>query len=436
MSSVVSPASASESAAVAPPSPQEGIGGDVPNDIIYDLRDDEQSALTSGTTILSSIPDSGDGNNIILPIPSSLSSLSLNPSSVDSSLLANGNWIGLHEASSMSSDSLSSASSQSTPCFPPSLFANIGRSLVLASASSPPADANSGENNDCDTPSSKSSGVEPSRRGQENKRRGVKWWDQLQTDEDWDNFRARANDYLNALVADEMKDRKKFNQHGYEYNVDKMSAIKTTTQQESAQEDNRGLFKVRGWLQGLFEALTATTADISSQHNSKKTEYFSSLVKEAAEIQQQLDRMPSIPPTLPEELPLDDLPKESRELLVQHRTCLDACRGEAMQQREALSAKYSQCQEKLLAAIIDAEEEVFYSHEGKSKNQGWGEGSDNDINNDGYIEIAEKNSPFWDDVNEAVMNPQSKCQLTLRAALFAALTAGAGFFITLQSKRR
>ena len=57
------------------------------------------------------------------------------------------------------------------------------------------------------------------------------------------------------------------------------------------------------------------------------------------------------------------------------------------------------------------------------------------VNDDGYVDVIEKESPLWDEVSETRVDLQSKCQLTLSAALVAALTAGAGFFLTLQSKR-
>jgi len=423
---------------------------------IYDLchpgqGGDDRSASTSsscmyGTTILSSLAPSSltqsfqfqddetraKSDTAHASTTSSLS-LSLNPSMVDSSVIIPSNS-NLHRAS-LSQSSISSSGdisscdvSYSSQCYAPELFANIGRSLILASASK-----NGNDDDGCDS-LPELSGVTTSAA------KGVKWWDQLQTDDDWDKFRASAHDCLNSLVAGEMKDMR----HGKFSRESGSSVTKTLATKEITQQNSEGLFRVRQWLQGLYEAFTASAVGFISEESSVKTNYITSLVKEIVDIQQQLEKLPPAPPTLPEGFPLHDLPSESRDLLVQYRAHLDAWRREAMPQHDELSAKYGQCQEKLLAAIIDAEEAQFwgtkkdsveneetigvYVKEDECKTLGT-------VNDDGYVDVIEKDSPLWDEASETRLDLQSRCQLTLSAALVAALTAGAGFFLTLQSKR-
>eukprot|EP01083_Nonionella_stella_P003512 10085_1 len=193
------------------------------------LDDVSKSASESsvrGTTILSSAPssssrsfpnDRGNGGTINAP---SESSLSLNPSMVDSSVVvpsesnSNAYWIGLHRADPSQSSSISSSDISSCAPSAPDLFGNIGRSLVLASVSSDSDDI--ANESDCDDtlPTSKlTEATSP--------KRVVKWWDQLQTDEDWDVFRAKANAHLNSLVKEEMArvDHSE-NSNGTEYRVD------------------------------------------------------------------------------------------------------------------------------------------------------------------------------------------------------------------------
>jgi len=423
---------------------------------IYDLRHpgqggDDRSASTSsscmyGTTILSSLAPSSltqsfqfqddetraKSDTAHASTTPSLS-LSLNPSMVDSSVVipSNSNLqrASLSQSSISSSGDMSSCdASHSSQCYAPELFANIGRSLMLASASK-----NSSDDDGCDSPP-ELSGVTASAA------KGVKWWDQLQTDDDWDKFRASAHDCLNSLVVEEKKDMR----HGKFSRESGSSMEKTLVTKEVTQQNRVGLFRVRQWLQGLFEALTSSAVGFVSEEKSAKTNYISSLVKQIVEIQQQLEKLPPAPPTLPEGLPLDDLPSESRYLLVQYRDRLDAWRREAMPQHEELSTKHVQCQEKLLAAIIDAEEAQFWgtkkdSMENEEKVVGYEKEDEcqtlGTVNDDGYVDVIEKESPLWDEVSETRVDLQSKCQLTLSAALVAALTAGAGFFLTLQSKR-
>ena len=121
-----------------------------------------------------------------------------------------------------------------------------------------------------------------------------------------------------------------------------------------------------------------------------------------------------------------------------------------MPQHEALAVKYEQCQEMLLAAIIDAEETIFYERNndgGDGNTRGCGSYNNKNvlgaINEDGYIGVVGKDSVKWDVIyeeHEEVIASQSKCQLTLRNTLVMALTAGvawgATIFLSLQPKQR
>lgn len=478
-----------------PAASAEGGGGDV-----YDLRpvanDDGSSSASTryhGATILPSVApssaathrsiaddrraDGGGTTAVTVHIASSLS-LSVNPSMIDSSVFeppaGNGdgdandieNWIGLHlHRSSVSRSSGTISSGESTPCYAPNVFANIGRSLVLASASLDgassvsdlalsdassaadlalisdvaslaPSDVSGITEADSDPHSSGAASAAPSGK--------VNWWERLRTDEDWANFREKAKDYLNALVVEEMRDGKR--RRGNERNNGNEDVIDETSAAD-------GAAGVGQWLRRLYEALAATAvaAGIISERNySARAEYYSSLVGEAAEIRRELEALPPAPPALPEGIPLDGLPRESREALLRYRDDLDVWRGEAMPRREELEGRYSRCQERLLAAIIDSEEGAFYEHGGEDdgsldlgslgadEDDGGGERGvfKGAVDDDGYVHVVEGKSPLWDEASEALIVPQARCQLNLRAAVVAALTAGASFFLTMQSKRR
>jgi len=203
-------------------------------------------------------------------------------------------------------------------------------------------------------------------------------------------------------------------------NVDKTSTIKESVpQQQHPNDQHQGLLQ---WLRGIYESVNKTISGITSRDESAKTKYFNTLMKEIVVIQQQLDKLPPLPPSLPEELSLNDIPSESRDMLVKYSESLDEWKGMVMPQREDLSAKYIKCQEKLLSLIIDTEEEAFYRN-----NRNFGS-----MNDDGYVEVIEKTSPQWDSVND-VLVMRSKCHTT--TLFLAAITFGAGLFITLRSKR-
>lgn len=415
---------------------------------VYEIIDgDERSASTTsmyGATIVSSAAGSsaqpsrdvnsggGDGDGRIhVPIGESLS-LSINPSMIDSSVLirsgtipddGNDNWIGQHRSGlsqssfSITSSDISTIDSESTSSHvTPYIFANIERSLILASAgsSSETTSSSSTDSTASETECVSEAAAEASTLEKYTGKK-VKWWDQLQTDEDWENFRAKANDYLNALVDQELK---------------------TIISDEQDNSNADGFSRLRQWLQGLYDAL------IVSNRNSSNVSYLTPFVKEVAEIKRQLDLLPPEPPSLPEGLELDALPSDSRDMITQYQTQLEAWRAEAMPQYTELKKKYILCQENLLAAIINAEEEMFYERKGG----GYGNRDDlGAVNEDnGYVEVVGKNSPKWDGINEEIIASQSRCQLAIpaasRAAIVAVLTAGVAwgthFLLALQSKRR
>lgn len=456
---------------------------------IYDLRqhdDDSGGASTSSTsspsttstmlaggaggTIVSSAPSSSwspssssslyDGDAAVPTTANNNSSsvaLSLNPSMVDSSVLptptsasttsaqnntnrVNDNWMieliraipshnacsSLASASDISSDDIASVissccddnASYSTLCAP-DVFGNIGRSLIFASAASMGSSSTVGNENS-------SFGVVES--GME-----TKWWDRLQTDEDWDVFRKKANEYMNALIVEEMKglSGSRVCSDDFDCKMDKTVVVKRDQHQLQRKQVTAKQGFLLWWLDGICKSIHATIARITSNEDSAPSKYVSALVKEIVDIQQQLERLPPMPPALPAELSLDDLPPESREMLSQYRDRLDAWRRGVMPHQEELSMRYARCQEKLLAAIVDTEQKLFYDCEVEGRD------TLGAMNDDGYIEVVEKESSLWGVlINESMMTSRGKCQFaTFSAALVAALTAGAGLFLTLQTKR-
>lgn len=404
------------------------------NTVVSDLSDQStsSSAYGTGATILESVAPSsitgGGTQNLQVRVDSSLA-LSLNPSMVDSAALlpstpsasgTHGNasgWIGLHQhpnQASLSEWSVSSGDSCSTPstAASPYILTNIGRSLALASVES-----HSGAGS---AQSSRDAGRDdaPSKSPVAGRSKGVQWWDQLRTDEDWESFRRSANDHLKLLVAEEMESR--CNDAGKGVGAGDVPAN-----------------KVGSWFQGLYQALASSIHRMISEETASDeiSKYVSSLVKEIADIQQQLDSLPPTPPALPGELSLGDLPPESRAILIKYQEHLEAWRGEVTPQREGLTRAYTKCQEKLLSAIIDAEEAQFWDKRSGADHYSKMDNYLGSVNDDGYVEVVDKKSPLWCDLEENAVNRQSKFQLKLGAAFFAALTAGAGFFLTLQSKR-
>ena len=442
---------------------------------VYDLRQDDGSGCASSSSSSASSTTSlhvdvgvgGTGATIVSSAPSSSWSpscsstlcdgdapqgeamaLSLNPSMVDSSVLLapsssttssnnttirENNWmielirsIPTHASSTASASDISSddiASVISSCCDDnasystlgaPDVFGNIGRSLMFASAASMGS---------C-TESSSSFDVVGSKME-------TKWWDRLRTDEDWEAFRFKANEYMNTLIAEETR-RLTGNRLGSDSfdckSLDKTRVVKSDQQQQPVTAKHGFLL---WWLDGICKSIHATIARITSSDDSVPSHYVSTLVKEIVDIQQQLERLPPMPPALPKELSLDDLPPESRDMLIQYRDSIDEWRRGVMPHQEDLTARYARCQEKLLAAIIDTEEKMFYDDEDRCCD------ALGAINDDGYIEVVEKESSQWVNlINDATIASRGKCQyVTLSAALVAALTAGAGFFLSMQTKR-
>lgn len=99
-----------------------------------------------------------------------------------------------------------------------------------------------------------------------------------------------------------------------------------------------------------------------------------------------------------------------------------------MEHRELLETRHSECREKILSAIIETEEDLFWSKD-ESKLLG-------SCDEDGYFKVAKPDSPYWDGVDGDYI-AQRKCPLSFRyyAALAAAGVVGIAGFL-LQSKKR
>ena len=368
-------------------------------------HNDTPSTASSGGTILSSAQTIQTANHSVNAAenhsddPSSADStapLSINPSMIDSSLTS---FLSSLSNSHASYDSVSSISSQSTPRHSPDSFATIGRFLST--------------DNDCDGISVLSLMTSAEEKGEA---AVEKWWEQV---EDWDSFTADANNYVKLLILEEMKTK----------------SDDSATNSNSGIQNHPAFFGVWQWFQGLYETITnATTAGNNQEKiDSEKAKYVSSLIKQIVAIQQELDELPnSEPPSLPEDLKLDDVPHHIRQKLLEHHARVNEWRNETMQPRERLETKYAACQEKLLACIIDAEEELFWKKGAKqhSDDNKW-----SSLNEDGYVEVASKKSPLWDDA-------ETKCQRKNALSQYATIIAGAfgvGLAVVLStvlSKRR
>lgn len=358
----------------------------------HNLNDDTPSTASSGGTILSSARatnssvNNADNNHSDDPSSAgSTAPLSINPSMIDSSLTS---FLSSLSNSHASYDSVSSMSSQSTPRHSPDSFATIGRFLST--------------DNDCDGISVLSLMTSAEEKG-EGTTTVEKWWEQV---EDWDSFTADANNYVKLLILEEMKTK---------------SADGATNSISGMQ--HHPFFGVWQWFQGLYETITnATTAGSNQERiDSERTKYVSSLLKQMVAIKQELEELPKEPPVLPEDLKLDDVPDHIRQKLLEHHARVNEWRNETMQPRERLETEYAACQEKLLACIIDTEEELFWKKQHSDDNK-W-----SSLNADGYVEVAPKKSPLWDDA-------ETKCQST-----FIAGAVGVGLAVVLStvfSKRK
>jgi hypothetical protein len=180
------------------------------------------------------------------------------------------------------------------------------------------------------------------------------------------------------------------------------------------------------WFQGLYETITRAGSN-QEKVASERAKYMSSLIKQVVVINQELDEMAPEPPSLPEDLTLDDVPDHIRQKLLEHHARVNEWRKESMKRREKLESTYATCQEKLLACIIDMEEEVFWKKGTEHRDNKW-----NSLNDDGYVEVVSKNIP------ENVNVCQSKSTLSQYAMILAGVI-GAGIAVvvsTVFSKRR
>mmetsp|Transcript_6288 Transcript_6288/g.9823 ORF Transcript_6288/g.9823 Transcript_6288/m.9823 type:complete len:395 (+) Transcript_6288:106-1290(+) len=317
-------------------------------------NDTPSTASSGGGTILSSAQTVQTANHSINVShdendPSSAGStvsLSVNPSMIDSSL---SSFLSSLSDSHASYDSVSSTSSHSSPWY--SLESN-GRFLST--------------DNECDGISVLSLMTEKGEAALD----GEKWWEQI---EDWDSFTADANNVLKLLILEEMK---------------KKSADDATDNNGSLQ-NRPAFFGVWKWFQGLYEIITNATTTGSNQVeiDSERARYVSSLIKQIVAIKQELDELPGEPPSLPKDLTQDDVPDHIREKLLEHQARVNEWRNESMQPRERLEAKYAACREKLLACIIDTEEQLFWKKGAKQQHSDDNKWSS--LNDDGYVEGAE-----------------------------------------------
>jgi len=373
----------------------------------HNNNDTPSRASSGGGTILSSAQTVQTNNHSVdvaenedgPSLAGSTAPLSINPSMIDSEL---STFLSSLSNSHASYDSVSSMSSQSTPRHSPDSFASIGRFLSA--------------DNDCDGISVLSLMTSTEEKGTA-ALDGEKWWEQV---EDWDSFTADANNILKMLILEEMTKK----------SVDSAP----NNNNNSSVQNHPGFFGVWQWFQGLYETITnVTTAGCNQEKiDSERAKYVSSLIKQIVAIKQELDDLPSEPPSLPEDLTLDDVPDHIRQRLLEHHARVNEWRNETMQPRERLEAKYAACQEKLLACIIDTEEALFWKKGAKQQNDNnkW-----SSLNDDGYVEVASKNSPSWDDT-------ETKCQGKSALSQYATVIAGAisvGLAVvvsTVLSKRR
>lgn len=366
------------------------------------------STLSSGGTILSSAQTaaiqtadvSSSAGNENEGISDQSSPLSVNPSMIDSSLTS---FLSSLSNTIPSHDSISSVSSQSTPRHSPDSFANIGRFL-------------SANNEDCDGISvlSLMTSVEEGG-GEQRNESGVKWWEQV---EDWDSFTADANNYLKLLILEEINSGcagKSANNDADACNINSSGEVI---------KSSPGFFKLWHWFKDLYETITnaRNASDNEMKFDSERANFVSSLIKQIVAIKHELDEMPPEPPSLPTDLTLDEVSDHIREKLLLHYDRVNAWKAESMQRREKLETKYAACQEKLLACIIDTEEEMFWKKGQKQRHDKW-----SSVNDDGYVEIVSKNIPTKID---GVC--QSKSALSQYATIIAA-TIGAGLCVVVTS---
>ena len=235
------------------------------------------------------------------------------------------------------------------------------------------------------------------------------WWERLRTDGEWDAFRADADDYIEALVA-------------------------ASSAAAAAAAGRGGPSFSAGWLRGMLESLDATLSggvdravDVpsSSARASPRTGcHASHLVGEMLDIRRRLGERCPPPPR-----------RGWGATTAPHR------------RRNELLAEYARCRERLLAAIVGAEEECLHGFEDADNCDDVRQRDDDNslggINDDGYVEVVGALSSRWDrccadgSIDDVPPLRTGKCQVVTlaAAALFAGLTWGAGILLALQRTR-
>ena len=368
------------------------------------------------------------------PLSSSASylTLSLDPSMIDSSVLSHfqddasyGN-IATEENrhseldtlsfySGVSNSSISSCSVASIPDHDPHLFTNIGRALLQLSAN---------ENASVSGHSSAENGMSTFslRRDHTSEHTNKnEWWTHLQTEEDWETFTEMARQYLSTLVSAELMEM----EDAIERNRDpwKMkSAQELAVQQYGFEKDSYSIAKM--WLQRIYNVIAgilgANQRDLINSKAQMRMNYISYLVKELAMVERKLKTLPPIPPTLPDAIASDCLSRSTGDVLTLQ------WRAEHTKERELLELKQSTCREEILSAIIETEEDLFWSKDDSNKF-----GS---VNDDGYFQIVKHDSHQWDDVEDAVYISRKRSNFRYLIALTAGAAGIASFL--LQSKKR
>ena len=327
-----------------------------------------------GITIVSSgVPSSWRmvDENEAASSPSIVSSLlSLHPSLVDSSIVipdsASIDGSCLTTASFGTSTTSAFGGSQATPTREP----DTAPPRPEVSKRPPPDDTNEG--------------MRRSSSGRSRSNNSVSWWDQLQSEDDWDNFCKRANEMMEAMIEEEML--------GNEYDADKKTILCKARPSRPRNEN---------WIGHLFKSF------FGDKDRARSDDLVATLVKELVSLKLEVDSLPA-PPSFPD-VDIDNLPGESKEALLRYQNNV-----EAWQERQGkdLKLRLSLCKERLLAAIIDAEKDLFE------------EGRIGEVNGDGYFEVRHNI------VGVAAPASQTLCpNITLTAALIAAVTAGASLFV-------
>ena len=351
--------------------------------------------------------------------PSSSSSyltLSLDPSMIDSAVLSNFHDDASHDNlnteenryseldtlsfySGVSNSSISSCSVASIPDHDPHLFTNIGRALLQLSANE-----NTSASGHSSVPGNGISTCSPSRDGHSNKN---EWWTRFRTEEDWESFTEIARQYLSTLVSAELMEMEK---DMIERDRDPW---RTKSEQELAvqpyglQKNSYSIAKI--WLHKIYRAIAgllgANTRDLINDKTQMRMNYISYLVKELAFVEQKLNNLPPVPPMIvPSGLP------ENADIFLTLQW-----RAENTKERELLELKQSTCREEILSAIIETEEDLFWSKEDSNKF-----GS---VDNDGYVQIVKSDSHLWGDVEDAEYIPRERSNIGLQYLI--AVTAGA-----------